>query len=61
MAFYFLLIPRGGWVGDGDGSFLEEMGALVTGTKIHLFEFWRYMLEFWHHTFEFCLKILSFR
>jgi len=37
-----LLILRGGWVDDNlaaKGTFLEEKGALLTGTKIHLFEF----------------------
>jgi len=28
------------------GTFLQEIGALFTGTKIHLFRFWRYMFEF---------------
>jgi len=27
-------------------TFDEEMGPLLTGTKIDLFEFWRYMFQF---------------
>jgi len=42
------------------GTLLEEIGSLCTGTKIHLFEFWRYMDEFWHHIFEFWNKNLIF-
>jgi len=35
------------------GTFLEETGALFTGTNIHLFEFWSYMFEFKRHIFKF--------
>jgi len=36
------------------GTFLEEIGALFTGSKFYLFEFWRYMFQFWCHILEFC-------
>jgi len=53
--FNFSLIPRG--VGGvnlaAKGTSLEEIGALFTGAKVHLFEFWRHMFEFWHLLFEF--------
>ena len=35
------------------GTFLEEIGALFTGTKIHSSEVWRYLFELRCHIFEF--------
>ena len=35
------------------GTFVEEIGALFTGTKFQLFDFWRYVFEFRCHIFEF--------
>ena len=35
------------------GTFLEETGALFTGTHIHSYEFWRYVFEFRRHIFKF--------
>jgi len=42
------------------GIFLDETRALFTGTKILLFEFWRYMVEFRRHIFELWRKIFEF-
>jgi len=42
------------------GTFLEEIGALFPGTKIHLIEFWRYIFEFWRHIFEFWCQLFEF-
>jgi len=47
----FVLILKRGWVGAGQsggkGTFLEEIWALFTGTKIHVF--WRYMYGYRRH------------
>jgi len=42
------------------GTFLEDIGALFTGTKTHLIKFWRYMLEHRRHMFEFWCQVFDF-